>query len=100
MSTWRALMDTVYYDSSEAWEHASSIVNLEDNRITVSYDIGDLNYRYIGDEIALGHFNLTLEQGDGRASLHMFPGSKIMEGYWVEDGARGFWRLILQEVIN
>jgi hypothetical protein len=39
-----------------------------------------------------GHFELRGENFDGHASLHMFPGSSVLEGSWAEEGERGMWR--------
>ncbi|MBN9424288.1 MAG: hypothetical protein J0I91_17740 [Candidatus Accumulibacter sp.] len=93
-------MDTVYYTAHEAWLRVPCKVTIEGEMISVSYDIDGVNYRYAGRELAPGHFELSLDNGNGRASLHMFPNSKWIEGYWVEDGAEGFWRIFLKEEIR
>jgi hypothetical protein len=99
-SIWEASMDTVYYTADDAWLRTPCKVTIGSGRIAVSYDIDGENYRYVGNELAPGHFELSLDDGDGRASLHMFPNSKLIEGYWKEDGAEGFWRIFLKEEVG
>ena len=46
-----------------------------------------------------GHFDLAAPERKGRASLHCFPNSHFMEGYWQEEdvrGVRGMWRIHLK----
>lgn len=70
-------------------------VRMGDGHIEVSYDEDDGPVRYSGTEIGTGHFRLKSTEAEGEATLHMFPGSRIMEGYYVERGESGLWRIEL-----
>ena len=50
-----------------------------------------------GQEQTPGHFLLTADGFDGKATLHMFEGSNILEGGWVEEGVRGMWVFVSTE---
>jgi len=90
-------MDTVYYDNDAAAEGDDCEVKIGNNEIIVSYEEGDGFAMYRGREISQGHFELQYPENNGKASLHMFAGSKILEGFWIEDGAKGFWRIYLEK---
>ena len=92
-AVWEGLMDTVFYDSREAWLQTPCKVTFHGERLVISFDLGDGNYRYSGKEIGEGHFDLSLEEGEGRGTLHRFATSRILEGYWTEGSAHGFWRI-------
>lgn len=51
--------------------------------------------RYSGSEHGEGHFDLAAPEVAGKATLHRFPGSPFLDGYWCEDGGRGMWRITL-----
>ena len=83
-------MSTVYYDADQADENVPCVVKFDDATILVEYeDDGIVQYR--GKERSPGHFELFSDAVNGKATLHMFPGSKLLEGSWIEDGARGMW---------
>ncbi len=88
-----AKMDTVYFDDSVAEEGFPCEVRLGDGEIVVSYEGDDGFINYTGKEIGEGHFQLSCASNGGSASLHCFKGSKILEGFWIEDGVKGFWRI-------
>jgi len=88
-------MDTIYYDSEKAAEGDDCEVKLGNHEIIISYAEGNGFGMYKGKELSPGHFSLEYPEKNGKASLHMFSDSKILEGFWVEDGARGFWRIHL-----
>ncbi|MBF0274969.1 MAG: hypothetical protein HQK84_07035 [Nitrospinae bacterium] len=71
-------------------------VKFGEGRIVVSYkdDEGDVIYR--GNEDGEGHYLLECAERDGKASLHMFSKSEILEGHWKEGDYRGFWRITLE----
>lgn len=96
-------MDTVYFTDDEASLRDPCKVTIGSDRITVSYDVEGENYQYTGRAHAPGHFELALidrSDGTGRATLHRFPDGKLLEGYWLEDGAEGFWRIHLKEKLG
>jgi hypothetical protein len=74
---------------------ARSDVTIDDGRISVEYKLEGRFHTWEGREDGQGHFKLTKQGGGGSASLHCFPGSRILEGYFVEGDVRGMWRITL-----
>jgi hypothetical protein len=97
MTAWNnCTVDTLYYNEEAAVTNESGYeVKIDDKEIVVSYedDIGRVEYR--GKNKGTGHFQLACPERKGEASLHQFAGSAILEGYWVESGYRGMWRITL-----
>jgi hypothetical protein len=73
-------------------------VRLGDHRIEViyEYDPGEEEV-YEGEEIGEGHFELKARIGNGKGNLHRFSNGKILDGWWLEDGDEGMWRITLIE---
>lgn len=103
MKTVIAKMDTIYYDDDEAAEGDECEIRQEDNgRLVVSYEDGDEYVTYSGKGID-GHYTLTCtshREKNGRASLHHMNNSRILEGFWIEDGWKGLWRIYLPKALN
>ncbi len=79
-------------------------VNLnEDGVIEVSYK-SKATLRgctvYDGQENGEGHYLIESEKPVFRGSLHRFPGSMMLEGYWEKEGDQGMWRIELDEVLD
>ncbi|WP_339732255.1 hypothetical protein [uncultured Pseudomonas sp.] len=70
-------------------------VRIETGIITIEYLQDNEPASYRGQEQGPGHFLLTGHESGGKATLHMFEGSNILEGGWVEGGAKGMWRIRL-----
>ena len=70
-------------------------MRIEAGILTIEYLADGENTSYRGQEQGPGHFELNGNGFDGRATLHMFEGSNILEGGWVEEGAKGMWRVRL-----
>jgi len=90
--------DVVYYSDREAVTHDEGYeVRIDDQEIVVGYhdDEGWVEYR--GKNNGDGHFHLTAPERDGKATLHRFSASDILEGYWVENTYRGMWRIRLKD---
>lgn len=85
---------TTLYHSNEPSEDYPCVVKLEDDQILVEYEDDGL-VQYEGTRNGEGHFELRGIGFQGHASLHMFSGSSILEGSWVEEGYRGMWRITL-----
>lgn len=97
MSIWHnSKMTSLYYSNEPASEDYPCIVRIEDGRILVEYGEGDALRQYVGAERGSGHFELEGVGFTGKASLHMFSGSVILEGGWIEEGYRGMWRIRLE----
>jgi hypothetical protein len=95
MSIWKnSKIALLWYSKDEASEQNPCEVRIDDQEIVVEYeDDGLVQYR--GKNTGDGHFELTAPDVEGRASLHMFPGSNVLEGSWVEGRQRGMWRITL-----
>lgn len=97
MSIWKnSRMDSVYYDDTEALEDEPCEVRIDGDLIVVSYEDDDGVVIYKGKSQGAGHFQLTAPERNAKATLHMFEGSKILEGFWIEEGYKGFWRITLK----
>lgn len=57
----------------------------------------DLLTRYHGWQIAPGHFRLVGSNQGDVATLHAFPNSHRLEGWWQENHASGMWIIELPE---
>jgi hypothetical protein len=88
--------EVLYFDGSEPRTDWARLVRLGSGQIEVSYqdDEGE-TVRYFGSEAGVGHYELSAPDAEGRATLHMFMGSRILEGYWSEGNSRGMWRIVL-----
>ena len=87
-------MTTLYYDTDVADENYPCAVRISESEILIEYD-DDGAVQYRGANDGSGHFELRSDTVEGRATLHMFPDSLRLEGSWIEDGARGMWRIEL-----
>lgn len=95
MPVWKdSLLEHIYYDGRGAVDDRCE-VRIDGDRIFVSYEESDAVVMYEGKSLGAGHYILDAADGDGRATLHMFEGSRILEGFWLEDDYRGFWRITL-----
>ena len=52
-------------------------------------------YHYTGNEKGEGHYQLHCAENNGKATLHRFAESTILEGSWRESGVHGMWRIEL-----
>lgn len=98
MTTWNnCTADILYYDGTPALTNDQGyIVRLSDDLIEIAYDDEDEAVCYRGKNNGDGHYDLTAAAISGRASLHCFPDSHFMEGYWTEGSRRGMWRIQLK----
>lgn len=98
MNTWKHCIADVYYrDGRPALTHDEGyIVRITDESIEVAYDDEEGAVCYRGGHTGDGHYHLTAPERDGRASLHRFPNSHFLEGFWHEGESRGMWRIELK----
>ena len=95
MSVFKNSSMTVFTSEGQ-WELPCE-VRLGNSSIAVSYrDDGEL-VLYDGPEIEAGHFKLQTKAASGRATLHRFSDDDILEGYWIEDGYEGMWRIQIDD---
>ena len=95
MEAKNALIDTIYYDESPADERDDCEIRINNGEIVVSYEDEDGVVIYKGKDKGNDHYVLRCPERNGKASLHRFPNNKILEGFWLEDGYRGFWRITI-----
>ena len=72
-------------------------VRISGGTIAISYQGDSGPVVYEGPEVEPGHFRLTAQSVNGRASLHRLPDDAILEGSWSEGGYEGMWRIELDE---
>lgn len=98
MQVWsKCTAEVLYYDAEPAVTNEEGyIVRLSDETIEVAYDDDDGPVCYRGKNKGDGHFSLSAPEREGKASLHRFPDSNFLEGYWLEGGVRGMWRISLK----
>lgn len=90
-------IDFFYYDEGAELD-VEGEVKFEDAKIIVSYAIQDGGYVvFHGVEKGRGHYELIAPNRNGKATLHMFEQSTILEGYCFdqEDDCQGMWRIRL-----
>ncbi len=96
MPEWTNCTVDIYYENRPAdIDDEGYIVRLSDETIEVAYDDDDGPVVYRGKNKGDGHFDLLAPERQGHASLHQFPDSNFLEGYWVEDDVNGMWRIKL-----
>ena len=93
---WDNCQIVTYYETADGIYETKGSVLIDGDRIVVDYVSGE-TVVYKGEDLGHGHFELKGDGFDGRATLHQAPGTLILEGYWSEEGARGMWRIHLQE---
>lgn len=97
MTAWNnCQVDVVYYDERPAILREEGYeVRIDENEILVAYQDDDGWVEYRGKNSGDGHFLLEAPERQGRASLHRFPESEILEGSWQEQGYQGMWKIRL-----
>ncbi len=96
MTTWKAKMETTFYDDTSALKHENCEVRIEESGdIVVSYEDDDGYTVYQGKGHGSGHYILELPKLQAKATLHRLHGSRFLEGSWIEEGTHGFWETTL-----
>lgn len=98
MQIWKnCTTDVLFYDETPAFINDEGyIVRLSDEKLEIAYDGAEGAVCYQGKNNGNGHFELKAPEINGQASVHCFPKSNVMEGYWQEGGERGMWRIHLK----
>ena len=76
-----------FYDDS--YDSQVCEVIISPDKIVIEEEHGVI---WTGINDGSGHFHLVNENND-TASLHMFTNGKILEGFWIESGEQGMWRI-------
>ncbi len=93
MTTWKNCpLETYWPDESNACE-----VRISGPEIVVSYREDGRWMIYKGREIAPGHYELSCAENGGTATIHRSGDSEWLEGFWIEEGNEGMWRIQLSE---
>lgn len=90
-------IDFYYYERAAEFD-VHGEVRFSDNMLIVSYELENgTHVVYQGTEKGKGHYELRAPIVNGKATLHMFDHSKILEGYWFEEDENwsGMWRIRL-----
>lgn len=96
MTTYQGTFDA-YYEDDARETNIPCEVRIDNGDIVVAYDDDDGPVVYNGKEIEPGHFKLTVSGRKYRATLHRFVDDPyVLEGWWIEDGYQGMWRLTLE----
>ena len=93
----KAQMETVYYTDDEA-DYDDCIVIFEGDEIEIYYGDMEDPVIYKGKKEIFRDYPTYIVRctnPTGIASLYQIPSSKILLGYWQEDGEKGFWRIKL-----
>jgi len=100
---YKASMETAFYTSDQASTDFDCIVKFSSSELIIEYINYDENrVTYSGIDQGNGHYILnSYEFESGKATLHMFPDSKILEGSWVvtdDNGVKikGFWKILIK----
>ncbi len=89
-------MDILHYDEG-SYEGLPCQVRLSNGEIVIDYLEDNTRVIYRGIDDGSGHYQLDSPEINGRATLHRFPNSEILEGSWIEGGYRGMWKIHLAE---
>lgn len=97
MPIWKgSKMFSILSDGKGIFPDTPCQVIIDDKRIVVSYFEDNKGIEYVGVNENDGHFKVKCNQKDGHGTLHKFKDGNILEGYWVEEGYEGFWRIELK----
>lgn len=86
-------------ESFNADYKAKCDVKIDGSKILVTYQDSGRWLKYEGEEVENdpGHYKLTSRDTGGRATLHRFAEDNYLEGFWIEGGHQGMWRIFLNE---
>ena len=84
-----------YYGDTTAMDISPCTVRIGEGMVSLTYAYSGGEQTYAGTEIGEGHYKLETSAGDGKANLHHFKGGQILDGWWVEHGHEGMWRITL-----
>jgi len=90
-------MTTLFYSDGDVDDKCE--VNISEEKIVLSYFDKDFNgyIIYSGEVVGDGHYKLECKEVNGKGTLHRFPNGKRLEGFWVQDGEEGMWRIELND---
>lgn len=89
-----ARMDTYRVNDATSLDDPCRLT-IDGEWVTVECSYSGEIYEYKGQAKGQGHYELRGVGFEGRATLHCFEGSKVYEGFWIEEQRRGMWRIVL-----
>ncbi|MEI8155645.1 MAG: hypothetical protein WCH60_02180 [Burkholderiales bacterium] len=96
MTIWKNCRADLYYnDGTPELKDPGYEVRLSDTELVISYEGDDGWVNWKGHDLGGGHFEMVSPEVEGRALLHRFGDSEILEGNWTEGGDHGMWRIYL-----
>ena len=87
----------VYYAEGVDHAEACQVRIGEDGSIALSYQGDEGPVVYEGTEVGSGHYALKAASVNGEVTLHRVPNEDVLEGWWLEGGYEGMWRIELEE---
>jgi len=97
MAIWKnSKMFSICSDGSDIILDEPCQVIIDDKRIVISYFDEGQGIEYIGVNNNDGHFKVKCKQTGGYGNFHKFNSENNLEGFWIEDGYEGFWRIQLK----
>ena len=84
------------FSTDGQWSHPCE-VRIDGRHIAVSYKDNGIIILYEGPELEPGHFELRAKGVVGKATLHRFANDEMLDGWWLENGNEGMWRISLDE---
>lgn len=89
---------SLYYTDRPADTDLECIVVVGENKIELKYDQEDGQFwSWKGELNSPGHYLVYANYPGSRGTLHHLEQMKYLEGYWVENGYRGMWRIQLED---
>lgn len=98
MTLWPNAKMDVYRGDGASYGQRCQVRIEEDGTIVLTYEDEEYNNSSIewkGGKIGDGHFELSFARGSGKGTLHRTPDDEYLEGFWIEDGQEGMWRIDL-----
>jgi hypothetical protein len=97
MTVYKNSKADLYYADGVTHGESCQVRIGEDGSIALSYQGDSGPVVYEGKEIEAGHYVLKAASVNGQATLHKVPNEDVLEGWWLEAGNEGMWRIDLDE---
>lgn len=88
-------MEIAFQDQARPHEKMECRVSIDDQSIDVSFEHKGSPLVYQGENVGTGNFVLDCPERNGKASLHVVKDGEVLEGYWIESGEKGYWKIRL-----
>jgi hypothetical protein len=101
MNEQKGTIDLLYYEGYDADCGVPCRIRLCRDQIRICWeeesDIGpgSQEVEYLGEDRGHGHYELHCPDRNGKATLHGFPGARLLVGDLIENNLRQMWRVNL-----